>query len=277
LINLLYAGNDYTYDGILMSLLSIVKHCKKNLNVYILTMDLSEINKNYVCFSTKHKEILENEIKKVNKKSKVNLIDVKKLYVENLLNGKNQESKYTPYSMIRLLSDKIEKIPDKILYLDYDVLAYDNIENLYNINIDDYEFAGVKDYYGKILINRNYINSGVLLLNIKKIRETGLFSKCLKVLKTKKMLLPDQSALNFMASKKLIIPREFNEQNKLHNNTILRHFSMTIKFFPKFKKQNIKPWNIDNLHNKLKTYEFDDIIEKYLKIKNKGENYEQIK
>ena len=41
---------------------------------------------------------------------------------------------------------------------------------------------GSLDYYGKWFfknkkIKFNYINSGVLLLNLKKIRETGLFKK----------------------------------------------------------------------------------------------------
>ena len=42
---------------------------------------------------------------------------------------------------------------------------------------------------------------------------------------------------------------------------------MTMKFFPKFKTVNIKPWNIDEIHEIYKINDFDDVIEKYLEIK----------
>lgn len=272
MINLMYAGNDYTFNGVLISLLSIIKHCKKPLNVYILTMDLSDINSSWNSFSIKHKEILEKILKQENKESKITIIDVKDLYLKNLSKGKNNKTKYTPYSMIRLLADQIEEIPEKILYLDYDVVANKNIESLYDIDISDYELVGSRDYYGRIFFDIDYINSGVLLMNINKIRETQLFERCLDLIKRKRMLLPDQSALNLLTRKKLIIDDKFNEQHKLKDDTVIRHFSMTLKFFPKFKKQNIKPWQIDKVHDILKIYEFDDIFEKYQKILEKISN-----
>ena len=60
---------------------------------------------------------------------------------------------------------------------------------------------GSLDYYGKWFfknkkIKFNYINSGVLLLNMKKIRETGLFKKAREMCQNKKMFMPDQSSLN---------------------------------------------------------------------------------
>ena len=64
----------------------------------------------------------------------------------------------------------------------------------------------------------------------------------------------------------MILPSKFNEQKNLSDDTIIRHFSMTLKFFPKFKKQNIKPWHIDNVHNILNIHEFDDIFDNYKKI-----------
>ena len=38
---------------------------------------------------------------------------------------------------------------------------------------------------------------------------------------------------------------------------------MTIKFLPKFHTINIKPWNIQMVHEKYKCYEFDDILGEY--------------
>lgn len=270
MINIMYAGNDKTFDGLLISLLSIVKHHKSPINVFVLTMDYSEVNPSWTSFTEEHRKVLENEIKKVNNESKVTVIDVKKHYAEALLGSKNQATDYTPYCMLRLLADKVQELPNKILYLDYDTVACKDIQELWDIDITNYEFAGAKDYYGRFFINRNYLNSGVLLLNLEKIKETKLFEKCLNLLKVKKLMLPDQSALHREATCKLIIPRKYNEQHKVYEDTVIRHFSMAINFFPFPRKQNIKPWHIEKVHKVLKCHDFDDILEKHLKIK--GEN-----
>ena len=44
MINLLFTGNDKIFEGLSISLISIIKHCKEPLNVCVLTMDLSDIN-----------------------------------------------------------------------------------------------------------------------------------------------------------------------------------------------------------------------------------------
>ncbi len=267
MINLLYAGNDKTFDGVLISLLSTVKHHKGPLNVFILSMDLTSEKQDYKMFSDTHRAVLQEKLASVNNESRVTIIDVKENYLKTLHGGKNDDSKYTPYAFIRLLSYMYEQIPDKVLYLDYDAVPIADIEPLWETDISEYDFAGVKDYYGKFFINPKYLNSGVLLMNLQNIRKNKTFEKAIYRVKNKKMLLPDQTALNKTAYKKLILPAKYNEQHKLKRDTVIRHFSMTIKFFPKFKTQNIKPWNIEKLHNVLGVYELDDVIGEYLEIK----------
>ena len=109
-MDLLYAGNDRTYDGLLISLLSVVKHHKKPIKVYILTMDLSEVNASWTAFSEEHRLSLESIIRKVNDKSVVKIIDVKEKYAEALLGSKNQATSYTPYTLLRLFADKYEEL-----------------------------------------------------------------------------------------------------------------------------------------------------------------------
>lgn len=269
MINLLYCGNDKIFDGTLLSLLSIVKHNKQPLNVIIFSLDLTNLNPNYTIFSEEHRVFLENEIKKVNSESKVTVLDVKKQYEESMASCKNEKTMYTPYALIRLLADKVEDIPDKVLYLDYDTMAYNNISELYDIDITNYELAGVLDYYGKFYIDKNYMNSGVLLLNMKEIKQTKLFSRCIELLHVKKMMLPDQSAINKLVKRYKLLPSKFNEQHKLQPDTVVRHFSAIVKYFPFPHKCNIKPWHTDKLHKKYKCFEFDDIIEYWKKITNK--------
>lgn len=276
MINLVYAGNDNTFDGVMISLLSVIKYHKNPLNVYILTMDRQNLNSSWKAFSEEHKEYLLKIIQEVNKESKITVIDTGDIYERTIQNGKNQLTCYTPYCMLRLFLDQIDGLPDKMLYLDYDTVACKDIQELWDIDLQDYEFAGAKDYYGRFFINRNYINSGVLLINLKRVKETKLFERCLELLKVKKLFLPDQSALNNLATKKMIINRKYNEQHKVYKDTIIRHFSAIVRFFPIVRKQNIKVWHIEKVHKVLKCHDFDDILDKYLELKknfeNQGEN-----
>ena len=78
----------------------------------------------------------------------------------------------------------------------------------------------------------------------------------------KKMFMPDQTALNKLASKRKI-PGKYNNQGKMKSDTVFKHFTTFFKFLPRFKAVTIKPWQIDKLHNELKIYEFDDILKEY--------------
>ena len=267
LINLLYCGDKNIEDGLIISLLSILKHNDNVFNVYVLTMQVD----NHEPVSQKCISTLEKILKKRNSKSTIKLIDVTKYY-EKEKPLANIETRFTPYCMLRLYCDLIPDIPDKILYLDNDVVCYNNIQVLYDINIENYEYAGVLDYYGSHFfkrkwLRRTYINSGVLLMNLKLIKKTGLLKKARKRCASKRMLLPDQSALNKCATSKLIIDTKYNDQHKVSPDTIFRHFSTTFILFPRIKTQKVKPWQIDRMHDILNTYEFDDILDEYLKVK----------
>ena len=295
MVNILFCGNGKVLDGINMALISIVKYCKVPLNIYILTMDLSDQNANYVPICNDDVILISEYIKKVNKDSKIELIDVTKIFKSEYVGCVNIENMYSPYAFIRLLADIIPQIPDKILYLDTDILAYGDIEELYNIDISKYEYAACKDYYGKIFINHNYINSGVMLLNFQLIRQTGLFKKCRVMVNTKKLGFPDQTALNKCVQARLFISDKYNSQRRLRKGDVIRHFCKTIRWYPVYKTNknpmknyykiypkyfplihtlNIKPWNVDALHKILKCHEFDDVIETYKKIKKEDKKYE---
>lgn len=263
-MNIMYCGDSNTFDGIVISLLSIVKHIKKELKIYILTMNYN----NHKAIDENQRLIFEKIVKRINKNSIVKLLDITKEY-ESCIPYANINTRFTPYCMLRLYSDLLE-LPKKILYLDYDVVCNNNFEEFYNMG-NNYEIVGVLDYYGCHIYKKNpfkkdYINSGVLLLNMELIKKNKTFEKCRNLCQNKKMLLPDQAALNKFIQTKKIVESKYNEQHKMKEDTVFRHFTTTFKFFP-FKTQTIKPWNIEELHNVLNTYCFDDILEEYKKIK----------
>lgn len=274
MINLMFCGNKKVFDGMLIALLSITKHTDEALNVYVLTMDLSDENKQYIPIDEKHRNILEEKIQEKNKDSKVILIDATQYYKDDFKHSLNKKTHYTPYIFLRLLSDVIDGLPDKILYLDCDIVCYKDIKELYDIDISDFEIAWCIDYLGRTWISYDYCNSGVLLINLKKVKESGCFTDARKMVRKREMMLPDQTALNKCCTKQLILPDKFNEQNKRTDETVIRHFSMTLKKFPYPKVQNVKPWQIDDMHKKYKIHDYDDIINEYeetKKIMNKEE------
>jgi hypothetical protein len=97
---------------------------------------------------------------------------------------------------------------------------------------------------------------------------------------SKKMFMPDQSALNKLCKNKIICSRQYNEQRRLHDNTVFQHFTTSFRFFPYFHSVTVKPWNIEGMHNVLKLHEYDDLLEEYTNVKKlymKEKNNEQQK
>lgn len=272
MINLMFCGNNKVLDGMIISLLSITKHTNEILNVYILTMDLRDINEDYKPVSKEDIKVLEKILKKKNPESKITLIDTTELIRNEILNSANLKTHYTPYIFIRLFSDKINKLPDKILYLDCDIVCYKDIKELYDIDMEGYEIGVATDYIGRKVINPKYMNSGVLLINLDEVRKTKCFEKARKIAQKRIMAMPDQTALYKACKKKLYLPDKYNEQKQRKDDTVIRHFSMTIKLLPFFRLVNIKPWHIDRVHNEYKIFDYEDILDEYLNIKNNIQN-----
>lgn len=267
MINILFGGNEKVFDGILLCLLSMTKHTNKILNVYILSADVSELNPKFVPFTQTQINTLNYVVKKKNTKSKVTLIVLQKNFNEWILNSKNKNTLYTPFAFLRLFASEINTLPEKLIYLDTDIMINDDISLLFDIDVSNYELGIVRDRYGHFFIKPNYFNSGMLLMNMKKIKESNLLENVKIICANKKMAFPDQSALNKCCKKRLYLPRKFNEQGKLKNDTVVHHFSKKIKWLPFFHTINVKPWQIEDVQNKYKCNAYDDIYDEYLKIK----------
>lgn len=267
----MYAGNSGVYDGMIISALSASEYTEDAVHAFILTMDLTDENPKYTPITRENAEFIEKILKRKNSESKVTLIDVRDEYLKVFADSPNTENQYTPYTLTRLLADRLDGIPDKILYLDTDTVFLKSASEIYNIDVENYEFAAVRDYIGKFFFGFGYINAGVLLLNMKRIRESGLLSDAARMCAEKKIFLSDQSAINSCANQRLLLDRRYNEQKRADDNTVIRHFSMTIKWLPYFHTRNIKPWNVDAVKKNLGRHDYPrvkDILDKYLKIKN---------
>ena len=272
MINILLCGNKKVFDGALTELISIINRTKETINCYIFTMKLSRLKPDYLSITDEQIDFLNEVVQEKNKDNKVFKVDVTDLYEEQFGNCKNEGAYCTPYTLLRLLADLIPQIPDKILYLDIDMMANKDIAELYNVDISNYEYAAVKEKYGSVFIWPDYINAGMLLLNIKKIKETGLLEKARHLIKTKKMLFADQDAIYRSTTKKLLLPRKYNEQSSFkRQDTVICHFCKRLMWLPYPHTENYKQWNIDEMHKELKCHRFDEDLNEYKVLKEKFE------
>ncbi len=270
MINILLCGNIKVFDGALTELISITNKTREPINCYIYTMDLTRLKDAYLPIEDRQIEFLNMVVKSKNENNQVQKIDVTEIYEREFGKCKNEGAYCTPYTLLRLLADLIPNMPDKLLYLDIDMMAGDDISKLYNIDIDNYEYAAVKEKYGSKIIRRDYINAGMLLLNMKKIRETKLLEKARNLIKTKKLIFADQDAIYWNTQSKLLVPRKFNEQSKFNKkDTVICHFCKRLMLRPYPHTENFKQWQIEEVHKVLKCYAFDNDLNEYLEWKRK--------
>lgn len=272
MINILLCGNKRVFDGALTELISITNRTQEAIRCYIFTMDVSRIKPDYTCITDEQVAFLNEVVKAKKSENEVIKIDVTELYEEEFGKCKNENAYCTPYTLLRLLADMVPEIPDKLLYLDIDMMAYGDISGLYHTDVSDYEYAAVKEKYGSIFIWPDYINAGMLLFNMKKMKETKLLEKARNLIKTKKMLFADQDAIYRSTTKKLLLPRIYNEQSSFkRKDTVICHFCKRLMLLPYPHTENYKQWQIEEIHRELKCYCFDEDLEEYRKLK---ENYE---
>lgn len=108
---------------------------------------------------------------------------------------------------------------DKAIYIDSDIVVPGDLSELYEIDLKDCLIGACPDYsiadvpelvrYTEEAVGMEtgrYINSGVLLLNLKKMRETGLAAHFLKLLDQYHFdcIAPDQDYLNAMCRGRIL-------------------------------------------------------------------------
>ena len=121
---------------------------------------------------------------------------------------------------------------EKILYLDPDLVILKNLDNLYNIKLGDNYFAAAS-HVGKALQKFNeirlqidnkgpYINSGVMLMNIKLLRQQQNYSAVFEYIEKNRhiLFLPDQDIISAVYSDKIITidPYIYNMTERLLNS-----------------------------------------------------------
>lgn len=113
------------------------------------------------------------------------------MYKETFKDFPIDENTYLDYgAYIRLFLGECLSQLDKVLYLDCDVIVNGSLHGLWQTDISDYAVAGVRDRINDYIrvYNRldypmqdGYINSGMMLVNLKRWREDAFFKQAQRV------------------------------------------------------------------------------------------------
>ena len=197
------AANDYFIPYCATFLKSMAEHSDsdKNYDILLLSQDVSDINvKNVKKMLSAWKNI------------SLRVLDPSVLIDQYTFHIEGHFSKETYY---RLVLPELLPNYDKVLYLDSDMIAMDDVAKIYDENIDGYllaachdaDTAGLyngyrkdkKEYTDKILKLKEpyqYFQAGVLLLNLEEFRKRYTTKQILDFAVSEKWQLLDQDILN---------------------------------------------------------------------------------
>ena len=150
-MNVLYCGDRNIESGLIISILSLLKNAKTNLKVYVLTINSKEWNIDGV--TDKCIDVLDNKMKLIHKENSIKKFDITEIF-EKELPAKNMKTRFTPCCMLRLFADEILELPDKILYLDNDVICRKDCQEFYNQDMEKYEIARVFRLLWKVVFQK---------------------------------------------------------------------------------------------------------------------------
>ena len=123
---------------------------------------------------------------------------------------------WPPSMYYRLKAASVLDKIDKCVYIDGDTLINNDLFELYNINLEDNYIGAVLESAPDTKINPEiYINSGILLMNLKKIRtdnkETKLLTEIEKNTANHYYEFPDQDILNVVFKDRIkLLPFKYN-------------------------------------------------------------------
>ena len=161
----------------------------------------------------------------------------------------NWSSNWTPIGLIRVALSKVFPDIDRILTIDCDTIVVDDVSDLWDVPIDGKYFAGVKEPVLSGRSNGIYVNAGVVMLNLDKIRQDGKDDEMIDLLNAKKLYFVAQDAMNHCCRYGIVeIPSEYNScaytapvrSPKIYHFAGSRHFGWRNQ--PIYQKYVEMPW-----------------------------------
>lgn len=264
-INIIFSINDSYAPYLYVCLKSLLAHIKSydKYKAYIL----------YTGLSDRHQK---NLLKLQNDNLGIEFIDVRQFIDENVSKIFAVTEHFTPETYYRFFLPQFFPEFDKVLYLDADTLILHDIAPLFSIDIGN-NYLGVthdceivrasnfigteySDYFRKTLGVKieNYFQAGVMLVNLKKMREDIITDKLLATLK--KVGVPkfvDQDILNIVCQNKVtFIPQNWDYTWHLPfiDDDYLEHISGELAL--EYQKAKENPYIIHFTGNSMKPVDY---------------------
>ena len=258
-IPIIFAVDDKYCGKLAVVIISILLNSKSSFDFYVLSTEISEENERK----------LNSLIKKYNKNSELRIVNPSNFIKDDLSKMLSKRKGYDYISIetyYRFFIHKVLPEVDKAIYLDADLLVLGDISEVYGVELGD-AYAGVvidiwihlrcqeddvetetrsgfklSAYIQDVLgVNRHeYFNAGVLVLNLKKLRDSRMDERLLLFTKRFSPLeFQDQDALNAcFAGKVIFLDLAWN---LVKDAKVIERNILDVEFQNKVHEANLKP------------------------------------
>ena len=184
--------------------------------------------------------------------------------------GPNFKNVCTYMVLIRAAYTKIFPDLDRILTIDVDTVVNENISELWELDLTDYYIAAVKEKDLSKQYNRPYINMGVAMLNLDKIRQDKKDEELIDNLNTYFYRYSEQDCFNEVLKDGILtLPSDYNSciQAEIPQHEKITHYAgiYNLKNIPNLTYYD---WPLDNLPRNIQdNITLDIIIPTYNNLK----------
>lgn len=233
-LNVLYTLDNGFKTQLVVSLNSLIKNTKKELNIFIIFDNLDEETRKYFV-----------DLK--NDRVKIEFLSAPKIS-SRLIPDRGAKSQFYRLYIPEIFNNYPEI--ERVLYIDSDTLIEGSeIENIFELNMDDFAVAAAIDPWGvfyKALFNLkkdiNMFNDGVFLIDIKNWKSNKCSDKLEKLIGTREHFIQaDQGLLNELihGEFKILDPKYnvISSYFEMNYEELLR-YRKPVKFYPKKQIQS---------------------------------------
>lgn len=163
--------------------------------------------------------LIEDDVFPYELPERVHTINIKPLAFEVFDRaGPNFNNAWTYMCMVRALYPSLFPQYDRILSLDIDVVITEDVSDLWDIDLTDYYLAGVPERQRqKSTQDPLYINFGVVMMNLAKLRQDNKQDEIVTMLNKQKVDCPEQTAYNKACAWHILdIPADYNYTTYSH-------------------------------------------------------------
>lgn len=250
------------------------------LKVLVKSIKRINMNNSFVVYVV-HRDLLKSDIENIRKLEESNFKFRFIKMDENLVRNLPVYARRYPLEIyFRLFASKyLPKDVDKILYLDTDIVVINDLKSIYDMDFEDNYFIATSNVDCFVLrfnqirlgmkLSTPYINSGVMMINVSKLRNIDVEADIKNFVRKKRymLMLPDQDIISGLYGDKvkIIDNIRFNLGDRGLSLYNMKNFS---KIDLDWVRENVviihyygknKPWK-DNYKGVLNCF-YDEVIE----------------